>query len=238
MSGTFARGYDSRQRFGNRLRRERERRQISLTSIAENSKINVSLLRDLERDDVSKWPPAIYRRSFIRAYARAVGLDVEATLDEFLDGFPDPDDPNGLNPRKSTVSASPLRLTLADTGTPFELGRILVAVRLRVLAIVCDLAAIVILGLAMDLVLKTLWMPLCLVILGYYAGGILLLGNTPGVRLCAPRSHPKHLSTDTKSWHRIWSSALLAKLKRPTGMSQRYAPGSTTSTAHANVRPG
>jgi cytoskeleton protein RodZ len=70
---------------GRRLRRERERRQIALASIAANSKISVSLFADLERDDVSRWPSGIFRRSFIRAYAQAVGLDPDATAREFLE---------------------------------------------------------------------------------------------------------------------------------------------------------
>ena len=59
-----------------------------------------------------KWPPGIFRRSFIRAYAKAIGVDVEATTREFLQRFPDPD-PDGLNRPKPTLPASPLRLTLA-----------------------------------------------------------------------------------------------------------------------------
>jgi transcriptional regulator with XRE-family HTH domain len=206
MSGTLGQACDSSESFGRRLRLERERRQIALTSIAENSKISVSLLRDLERDDVSKWPPGIFRRSFMRAYAQAVGLDVEATTHEFLERFPDPD-PDGLNAPQSTLPASPLRLTLADTGASFAPGRILASARVRCLAVACDGTAIVTLGLALGLVLNTLWLPLCLAMIGYYAGGILLLGNTPGVRLCAPGRHPRSRSSGTRTWRRIWSSA-------------------------------
>jgi Helix-turn-helix domain len=42
--------------FGARLRQRRERQQIALTSIAEQTKISLSLLEALERDDVSHWP--------------------------------------------------------------------------------------------------------------------------------------------------------------------------------------
>jgi transcriptional regulator with XRE-family HTH domain len=205
MSGSAAYPHDSSESFGRRLRRERERRQIALTSIAENSKISLSLLRDLERDDVSKWPPGIFRRSFMRAYAQAVGLDVDSTMREFLERFPDPD-PDGLNPPQPPLSASPLRLTLADTGASFAPGRILASARIRCLAIACDATVIVTLGLAMGLVRNALWMPLCVVMVAYYAGGILLLGNTPGVRLCAPRRHPRR-PVSTTTWRRIWSSA-------------------------------
>jgi cytoskeleton protein RodZ len=76
--------------FGARLRRERERRDIELASISENTKISVSLFEALERDDVSRWPSGIFRRAFIRSYAVAIGLDAEAIAREFLERYPDP----------------------------------------------------------------------------------------------------------------------------------------------------
>jgi cytoskeletal protein RodZ len=78
--------------FGARLRRERERRHIALSSISENTKISVSLFERLERDDVSRWPSGIFRRTFIRSYAAAIGLDADAIAKEFLERFPDPAD--------------------------------------------------------------------------------------------------------------------------------------------------
>src|SRR4051812_31552351 len=78
--------------FGPRLRQERERRQISLTSIAANTKISKSLLEGLERDDVSRWPSGIFRRSFIRSYAAAIGLDPDDVMKEFAERFPDSSD--------------------------------------------------------------------------------------------------------------------------------------------------
>jgi transcriptional regulator with XRE-family HTH domain len=227
MSGTSVLTFDSSESFGRRLRRERERRQIALTSIAENSKISVSLLRDLERDDVSKWPPGIFRRSFMRAYAQAVGLDVEATTREFLERFPDPD-PDGLNRPKSTLPASPLRLTLADTGTSFSPGRILALARVRCLAIACDAAMIATLGVAIGLMLKTLWMPLCLVMIAYYAGAILLLGNTPGVRLCALERHRKSPTSGTRTRRRFWSAA-------PQSLRSRFEAASDCDIAIGEV---
>ena len=75
--------------FGARLRRERERRQIPLSSIAANTKISLGLLQALERDDLSRWPSGIFRRAFIRAYAEAAGLDPVAITHEFLERYPD-----------------------------------------------------------------------------------------------------------------------------------------------------
>jgi transcriptional regulator with XRE-family HTH domain len=76
--------------FGSRLRYERERRQIALKSIAESTKIGITLLEGLERDDVSRWPSGIFRKSFVRSYAAAVGLDPEPIVREFVERHPDP----------------------------------------------------------------------------------------------------------------------------------------------------
>jgi transcriptional regulator with XRE-family HTH domain len=78
--------------FGARLRQQRERQQIALTTIAEQTKISLSLMEALERDDVSHWPSGIFRRSFMRAYAHAVGLEPDVVVREFLELYPDPID--------------------------------------------------------------------------------------------------------------------------------------------------
>jgi transcriptional regulator with XRE-family HTH domain len=71
--------------FGGRLRSQREQQQVSLTTIAERTKIKLSLLEALERDDLTHWPHGIFGRSYIRAYAEAIGLDPDATLREFAE---------------------------------------------------------------------------------------------------------------------------------------------------------
>jgi transcriptional regulator with XRE-family HTH domain len=71
--------------FGERLRLQREQKQISLTAVAEQTKIKFSLLEALERDDISHWPLGLFGRSYIRSYAQAIGLDPTATLREFLE---------------------------------------------------------------------------------------------------------------------------------------------------------
>lgn len=78
--------------FGARLRQQRERQQIALASIAEQTKIGLSLLEALERDDISHWPSGIFRRSFIRTYAERIGLEPDVVVREFLTLYPDPID--------------------------------------------------------------------------------------------------------------------------------------------------
>jgi transcriptional regulator with XRE-family HTH domain len=76
--------------FGTRLRRQRERKQVTLSAIAERTKIHQPLLEELERDEVSRWPAGIFRRAFIRAYAEAIGLQPDDVVREFLAIHPDP----------------------------------------------------------------------------------------------------------------------------------------------------
>lgn len=177
--------------FGSRLRRERERRQIALSSIAANTKISVALFEALERDDVSRWPSGIFRRAFIRAYAEAIGLDADVLTREFLERFPDPAEPAATAVEKAAPPAlvsgeAGLRLTLADTRAPFSGGRLLAEMRHRWAAVACDAGVVMAIAATVFLACGKFWLPLGVSMLGYYMGGILLLGNTPGVCLWAP----------------------------------------------------
>jgi len=100
--------------FGLRLRSERERRGIVLESIAASTKIKTSLLADLERGDLSKWPRGIFRRAFVREYAVSVGFAPEPIVAEFVRLFPD----EGPGHARIPEQPSELRLTLADAGRP------------------------------------------------------------------------------------------------------------------------
>jgi hypothetical protein len=101
---------------GTRLRQRREDRQIPLATIAEQTKIKLSLLEDLERDDVTHWPAGIFRRAFIRSYACAIGLDPEVVVREFVAVYPDPGDAlngpelNGNGDGAMTPGPPPTRL--------------------------------------------------------------------------------------------------------------------------------
>ena len=93
--------------FGAGLRQRRERQQIALTTIAEETKIKRSLLEALERDDVSRWPSGIFGRAFIRAYAHAIGLNPDDVLREFLERYPDPiEGPEPVAAIAATVDAA------------------------------------------------------------------------------------------------------------------------------------
>src|SRR5438093_9503255 len=74
--------------FGSKLRAARERRGLSLRQIAGATKISVSALEALERNEISRLPGGIFSRAFVRSYALEVGLDPDATIQEFLAQFP------------------------------------------------------------------------------------------------------------------------------------------------------
>lgn len=71
------------QTFGLRLRRERERRGISIETLAAATKVGADLWEGLERNDFSRWPSGIFARAFVRDYARVIGMDPEELVDEF-----------------------------------------------------------------------------------------------------------------------------------------------------------
>lgn len=79
-----------RESFGARVRQHRERHGLSLREIAAQTKIKLSMLEGLERDDVSHWPPGIFRRAYLRAYAQAIQLDPDAIVREFFEVYPEP----------------------------------------------------------------------------------------------------------------------------------------------------
>jgi hypothetical protein len=73
---------------GKKLREAREHRGVSLRQIANSTKIAVSILDALERNDISRLPGGIFGRAFVRSFATEVGLDPEATIREFIAQFP------------------------------------------------------------------------------------------------------------------------------------------------------
>ena len=78
--------------FGARLRLQREKRGVALGDISNQTKIKLSLLEAIERDDLSFWPRGLFGRAYIRAYAEAIGLEMEPILREYAELHPDPID--------------------------------------------------------------------------------------------------------------------------------------------------
>jgi cytoskeleton protein RodZ len=71
--------------FGDRLRREREMRGISLDEIVASTKIGTRLLRALENEQFDLLPGGIFNKSYVRAYAKCVGMDEEEAVAAYME---------------------------------------------------------------------------------------------------------------------------------------------------------
>ncbi|MCC6862839.1 MAG: helix-turn-helix domain-containing protein [Bryobacterales bacterium] len=84
---------------GEQLRRQRLQGGIDLEQIARETKINSRLLEAIEADDFDKLPGGVFRKSFIRQYAHALGLD-ENDIAAELDQLEPPEEPPELQVRE------------------------------------------------------------------------------------------------------------------------------------------
>ena len=124
---------DAQRDFGERMKRLREQRGISLRDIADRTKLSVRTLEALERNDISLLPGGIYSRGLVRAYAEHIGADPEAAVQEFVARFPD----------ASVTTGNPYVTEEVNTDPPSQLARRLVIAA----AIIMPIALIV--GLSM-----------------------------------------------------------------------------------------
>jgi len=69
--------------FGERLKREREMREVSPQEITKATRISNRFLEALENEDWDKLPGGVFNRGFVRAVARYLGLDEEDLVSEY-----------------------------------------------------------------------------------------------------------------------------------------------------------
>ena len=79
----------SSELFGKLLVDARASRGKTLQQVSASTKIPVSKLRAIERDEIENLPGGIFTRGFVRSYAEAVGLDPQETLAQFEARFPE-----------------------------------------------------------------------------------------------------------------------------------------------------
>jgi cytoskeleton protein RodZ len=70
--------------FGDKLKLEREKRKITLEEISASTKIGTRMLQALEGEKFGQLPGGIFNKGFVRAYARAVGLDEDQAVADYL----------------------------------------------------------------------------------------------------------------------------------------------------------
>src|SRR5271156_5851469 len=69
--------------FGERLKREREMREVSLDELTKSTRISQRFLEALENEDWKKLPGGVFGRGFVRTIAGYLGLDEESLLGEY-----------------------------------------------------------------------------------------------------------------------------------------------------------
>src|ERR1700722_12303132 len=67
---------------GDTLRRERERRHLELDQVSRELKISHRFLEAIEKEDFDQLPAGVFAKSFVRQYARMLGLDEEEAANE------------------------------------------------------------------------------------------------------------------------------------------------------------
>lgn len=70
--------------FGDKLRKQREHRGITLDAVANTTKISTRMLKALEDEHFDQLPGGVFNKGFVRAYARQVGLNEEEAVNDYL----------------------------------------------------------------------------------------------------------------------------------------------------------
>jgi cytoskeletal protein RodZ len=73
----------ARGNFGERLKRERELREVSMEELTKATRISARFVEALENEDWAKLPGGVFGHGFVRTIARYLGLNEEALLGEY-----------------------------------------------------------------------------------------------------------------------------------------------------------
>jgi len=202
---------ERRATFCARLKAAREKKGVSLDQIAASTKVSRSLFKDLEGNDVSRWPKGLYRRSYLRDYLTAIDLPPESVVTEFVRLFPDEEAAPGAAGHEQ---ACPLSMTLAE-GQAERMAK----ARKRIAAATIDAGIVaVVWGVASWVMQADLWASGTVVALGYYSIATAALGRSFGSRWLEHRSWKRSQRSTSLSDP---PNALLAQLRRMKGLSDR-----------------
>jgi DnaJ-class molecular chaperone len=75
---------------GKALKQIRERMGIELKAVSLETKISVKILECIEEEALEHLPPMVYLKSFLKGYARSLGLDPQRVVEEYLSVLPVP----------------------------------------------------------------------------------------------------------------------------------------------------
>jgi transcriptional regulator with XRE-family HTH domain len=162
---------------GVKLRAHRERRGLTIAALADSIKVKKSLLDELERNDVSKWPPGIYGRALVREYAKSIGLPADDVVQQFVQlvsgSKQSPHTVTLSGGKRENADSAQLRLTLGGMSAPARRS-----IQVRVVAAAIELAFVLTTALTVALVsgvsgwittavITLIWYPVRGVLCGY-----------------------------------------------------------------------
>jgi cytoskeletal protein RodZ len=141
---------------GEELKRRREERNIALADIAEATRIGTRFLKAIEADNYSVLPGGIFTRSFIRAYAKQVGMDEDEAIALYqqqatgapVEAVPQKTEsrtPSIVEPPRPATPAKPRRsepLTYTSSGTRTNWTTVVIIGGIAIFVIIIALAII------------------------------------------------------------------------------------------------
>lgn len=68
---------------GEKLRQAREERGISISEVAEQTRISSLYLESIEKDDYKPLPGGIFNKGFVKSYAKFIGIDEHEALQDY-----------------------------------------------------------------------------------------------------------------------------------------------------------
>jgi transcriptional regulator with XRE-family HTH domain len=84
---------------GARLRRAREQRGMSLRDAANQTKLSITVLQAIERNDFGSLPGGMFRKAYVRTLAEQFGLDPDALAADYCAQFEPPIQPVTEDPQ-------------------------------------------------------------------------------------------------------------------------------------------
>src|SRR5271165_3252839 len=70
--------------FGNKFRKAREKKNLSLEDVSNVTKIGSRMLQAIEEERFDRLPGGVFNKGFIRAYAKHLGLNDEEAVTDYL----------------------------------------------------------------------------------------------------------------------------------------------------------
>jgi cytoskeleton protein RodZ len=109
---------------GQRLKKEREARYLTIEKASEETRIRIVFLRALEADDYSVMPSAAQGRGFLRNYAAYLEINIDEVIAEMQRNAPPPQEVSGPLPQVNLLETELPSLSESDETTPAWLLRL------------------------------------------------------------------------------------------------------------------